>query len=266
MTPAEAILAWRQSGQPLPDDTVHRSLAECDTWCPPLRENFSGDSFGPFSEGMLPLIEHEGRPVFPLCSNYDAIEAHRQKHGPSAFGDRRGEEIFTLGWEGAQGVLIDAGTPHELLIERADFPRLQAMTRAVAVERAWQRLHRGDEQPGDLALVAGHGGYHLAAVQKPGGMVMIHVPHDDGGMFVPLFTHADALALAMDEFREGFGDAVRTIEAAGAKVFPAIANETAQGIVMNYRGPTVPLAFSLGITELLLEEIARLTAQESPGG
>ncbi len=82
-------------------------------------------------------------------------------------------------------------------------------------------------------------------------------------MFIPLFTHADALELAMPEFGSNFGDTVRTIQAPGDKVFPPLAQEQAAGLVLNYLGPTEPLAFTLGILDLLLEHIAKTEPGEA---
>lgn len=262
-TPAEAILAWKGSPEAGLHDVMFRSLVEFDSWMPPIVETFRGSGFGPIDEAMLQLKEHEGRWTHPLVSCWDALEAYNAKFGASSYGDRTGCEIFDTEWKDAQALWIDPGTPHELVIDAEDFPKLQALARAVTVEQAWKRLAKGDEQPGDLALVVGYDSYGLAVVQGPDGVRVITVPHDDGRMFIPLFTHPDALALALPDFASNFGDAVRTTQAPGYRVFPPLAQEQAAGLVLNYLGPTEPLAFSLGIIELLLEHIATTAPTET---
>ena len=98
--------------------------------------------------------------------------------------------------------------------------------------------------------------YHIAAVKAPEGFLLIHVPHDDGGMFVPLFTHRDALELALADFRRKFSpETIACTEAPGTRLFPPLANEKADGIVINYLGPTKPLAFRMDVLPLILDAL-----------
>ncbi len=262
-TPAETIVGWKSSTEAHPREVMFRPLVEFDSWMPPVVDDFQGNAFGAIDEAMLQLKAHEGLWARPLVSCWDALEAYNAKFGASNYGDRGGWEIFCTEWKDAQALWIDPGTPQELLIEAEDFPKLQALAKAVAVERAWKRLHKGGEQPGDLALVVGYEGYHLAVVQDPDGVRVINVPHDDGRMFIPIFTHADALAQAMPEFERDFGEALRTIQVPGYKLFPPLVQENATGLVLNHLGPAEPLAFGLGIIEVLLEEIAKTAPTEA---
>lgn len=256
---AEHILESKAAGEAATHDALYRALVEFDNWMPPLAESWGARSpFEPFIEELLPMHMQEGRRVRALCTCYDASEAYRKQFGPTAFSDYGGQDIFALEWKATDALWLDPGTPLELLIDAEDFPKLRALAGAVAVEHVWKRFAKGDEKPGDLASVVTYDGYHLAAVQYPDGVRVLHAPHDDGGMFIPIFTHGDSLALAMPEFRREFGDAVRTVQASGLELFPPLVNEQAKGLVFNYRGPSTPLAFNLGIVELLLDEIARI--------
>lgn len=169
-----------------------------------------------------------------------------------------GAETFSAIDGTVQSLTIDPGSRHALAIARADFAAFREIAAAVSVERAWRRLAGGTELPEDLAHVARFSPYHIAAVQKPEGYLLVHVPHDDGGMFVPLFTHRDALEIALEEFRRTFPpDAIACAEAPGARLFPPLANEKADGIVVNYLGPSQPAAFRMGVLALILAELEK---------
>ena len=168
-----------------------------------------------------------------------------------------GWDIFALSLDDLAAIVIDPGTKHSLEIALGEFPAYREMAEAVGVEAAWQRLSRGIEQPDDLAHVVRFPRYHVASVKAPEGFLMIHVPHDDGGMFVPIFTHRDALHIAMADFRKNFASrAITTAEVSGARLFPPLAQEKAQGFVINYLGPPQPIAFRRGVLDVIYTELA----------
>jgi hypothetical protein len=118
-------------------------------------------------------------------------------------------------------------------------------------------LRSGDEEEGDEARAAHYPGYHLVSVQRPEGVLLINVPNDDGTRCTPVFTHADALACAFDEIREQFApEEIKTIRIGGAQMFPVLDNEKTDGIAINFRGPGEPIAFDIGMTEIMLKALA----------
>jgi hypothetical protein len=167
-----------------------------------------------------------------------------------------GVDAFGMIDDGLRIATIDAGTTHETEIAREEFAAWREIVAAVSVERSWQRLVEGTERPDDLAHVARFAAYHIAAVKAPEGYLLIHVPHDDGGMFAPVFTHRDALDLALEDFRRNFPpESIVCTETAGPRLFPPLAKEKADGIVINYLGPSKPVAFGMGVIALILEEL-----------
>jgi hypothetical protein len=190
--------------------------------------------------------------------SYDKWKAEKQGDVLALRSDAgaAGAEAFSAIDDVVQRVTIDPGAPHAFEIAQAEIQAFREIAAAVSVERAWQRLADGDERPEDLAQVARFAAYHVTAVRKPEGHLLIHVPHDDGGMFVPLFTHRDALEIALEEFRRNFPpDAIACTEAPGARLFPPLANEKADGIVINYLGPTKPQAFCMDVVPLILDAL-----------
>ena len=191
-TPAEAITEWK-AGTPPDRAPLYRQLLEFDSWMPPINDDFKGDTFVPFEEAMVPLQAdaESGEFIHPLFSCWDATEVYREKHGPTAFGDRGGWEMLAVHLASSDAIVIDPGMPHEFRLRRQEFAQLHALAEAVAVERVWKRISKGKEEPEDLAL--------------------------HGGMFVPIFTHAEALALAFEEFQQGFApEEVRAVQMSGA--------------------------------------------------
>jgi hypothetical protein len=254
-----AIAEWK-SGT-ITRGQLLRRLLEFEDWMTPMRED-AGDPFDPFARANARLFpDPEGRMRICLLSCGDTTEIFETAHaaeGGMRLSNPTGWEVFSVALEGVDAVAIDPGAPHEFVIDRAMFSEMKELADAVGIEEVWQRLRAGNEEENDVARAARYPGYLLAAVQRDEGVVLIHVPHDDGGMFVPVFTHADALVLAIDEFRESFAPAeITTIKAGGEKIFPALAQEKADGIVFNFKGPGEPTAFQLGMTELMLAELAR---------
>jgi hypothetical protein len=238
-----------------------RRLLEYEDWMTPIHAD-RGDAFARFALSRARLIPAaEGKAQICLLSCGDTTEAFQNAHaaeGEMGFSNPTGWEIFSVALDFVDAVVIDPGAPHEVVIPPTEFSEIQGLADAVGIEEVWQRLRSGNEEEDDVARAARYPGYHITVVERDEGWLLIHVPHDDGGMFVPVFTHDDALALALDEFRESFAPAkLKTARTGGAQLFPALAQEKADGIVFNYQGPGEPIAFRLDMTDIMLAELAR---------
>jgi hypothetical protein len=259
----DALEQWKN--QTITRGQLLRRLLQFENWMTPIHED-RGEAFARFALSRARLISNaEGKAQIYLLSCSDTTEAVRNAHsaeGGMAFSNPTGWEIFSVAIDGVEAVVIDPGTPHEFVIESAEFSEIQPLADAVGIEEVWQRLRSGNEEEDDVARGARYQGYHIAVVERDEGSVLVHVPHDDGGMFVPVFTHDDALALALDEFRESFAPAeLKTARTGGAQLFPALAKEKADGIVFNYQGPGDPMAFRLDMTDIMLAELTRDNGQ-----
>jgi SseB protein N-terminal domain len=237
-----------------------RQLLQYEDWMMPKNEGV--DSFGPFTLALPKVIENQnGRKQIFLFADGDAQERFAstcEASGGIGFANPTGWQVFSVTLDGVDEVVIDPGAPHQLLISSSDFAELQGLAEAVAIEEVWQRLRSGDEEEGDEALAAHYPGYHLVMVQHPKGVLLINVPNDDVTRCTPVFTHADALACALDEIREQFApEEIKTVQIGGAQMFPVLANEKTDGIVINFRGPGEPIAFGIGMTEIMLKALAQ---------
>lgn len=236
-----------------------RQLLQYEDWMMPKNEGV--DSFGPFTLALPKLIGSEsGRKQIFLFADGDAQEHFAnscEASGGIGFANPTGWQVFSVPLDGVNQVVIDPGAPHEFVIASSEFAEIKELAAAVAIEEVWQRLRSGNEEEGDEALAAHYPGYRLVMVQRPEGVLLINVPNDDGTRCTPVFTHADALACALDEIREQFApEEIKTIRVGGAQMFPALANEKTDGIVINFRGPGEPIALRIGMTEIMLQALA----------
>ncbi len=255
----QALTAWREKS--IGQGDLWRRLLAYENWLLPERPDCE---IPPFTRFTLPQAnlypDPAGGARFALFSDVDAVEAFTgQSYGSDglAYSNPSGWEIFTANLDGVASVAIDPGSAHALVIPVADFQALKELADSLEVEEAWQRLRRGDEEPDDLSLVARYPRYQMVAIESDAGYVRVTVPHDDGGQFLPIFTHRYALALGMAEVSVSFPDEpLKSIEIGGERLFPALVQEEeVDGIVFNYLGPGEPAAFRIGILELLLEEL-----------
>jgi hypothetical protein len=236
-----------------------RHLLQYQDWMMPKNEGV--DSFGPFTLALAKLIpdENANQRIF-LFADGDAQERFASSYeatGGVGFANPTGWQVFGVALDGVDEVVIDPGAPHEFVITSSEFAEINELAGAVAIEEVWQRLRSGDEEEGDEALAAHYPGYHLVMVQRAEGVLLINVPNDDGRRCTPVFTHADALACALDEIREQFApEEIKTVRVGGAQMFPVLANEKTDGIVINFRGPGEPIAFDIGMTEIMLSALA----------
>jgi hypothetical protein len=247
------------AGQRISRSQLLRQLLQYEDWMMPKNEGI--DSFGPFTLALAKLIRSEkgGNQIF-LFADGDAQERYASQcevDGGVGFANSTGWQVFSVPLDGVDEVVIDPGAPHELAIASSEFAEINELAGAVAIEETWRRLRSGDEEEGDEALAAHYPGYHLVMVERPEGVRLINVPNDDGTRCTPVFTHADALGCALDEIREQFApEEIKTLRVGGAQMFPVLANEKTDGIVFNFRGPGEPIAFKIGMTDIMLKALA----------
>jgi hypothetical protein len=256
----EALAGWRNETISLAQ--FQRRVLVYENWLVPKPEAHDIDSFGRFNLGVARLIADEnGPPRIFLFSDADAFEifaAPQAQSGGVGYSNPTGWEIFSAELEGVTAAVIDPGGSHELVIKSGEFASLKELAEAVGIEEVWQRLRAGIEEEGDVSRAARYPAYHLAAVGREGGDALVYVPNDDGSRVIPIFTHPDALALALEEFRQSFAPAeVKTLRLTGPQMFPVLAQQEAEGVVFNYMGPSEPAAFKLSFTDLMLEELKK---------
>jgi hypothetical protein len=255
-----ALAEWRNES--ISREQFQRRLLAYENWLLPKREGNDVDSFGRFTLAVAQLIPDEkGQPRIFLFSDADGFEifaAQQVESGGAGYSNPTGWEIFSADLGGVTAVVIDPGAPHEFVIEGAQFANLKELADAVGIEEVWQRLREGNEEEDDVSRAARYSAYHLAAVGREGGDALVYVPNDDGSRVIPIFTYPDALALALGEFRENFAPGeIKTLRLSGAQMFPVLAQQEAEGVVFNYKGPSEPAAFKLSFTDLMLEELAK---------
>lgn len=262
----QVLSLWRDRA--IGESGLWRCLLGYENWLLPISPDFDADPFDRFTLPQANLIpDPASGSRFALFSGADEVEAFtRQPYGSDGLGyaNPTGWEVFSADLAGITAIVIDPASPHELVVPASQFPALKELADAMEVEEVWQRLRQGTDEPGDLHLAAHFPRYYMAAIESDEGYVRITVPHDDGGEFLPIFTHQDALDLGVADIRVSFPtEPIKTVEISGERMFPALLGEDVDGLVFNFMGPPQPIAFRHGVIELLLEELASPTSGET---
>ena len=256
---AEKLSAWKS--QAILPGEFFRAVMSYDSWIVPLGAKDEGETFGLFSLATAQL-KREANGQVQLClfssnDTYDLLPPEAQGSHGYLF-DVVGVDVFGSDLANVNTVVIDPGSANEWRIESAQFAELREWADAIGIEAVWGRLRRGKEEPDDVSRAARYSGYYLVGAPSSDGVHQITVQNDDGRHFIPVFTHTDALALALEELERDFApEKVQTVKTSGVEAFPALASEKADGIVFNYKGPGEPMAFDLGMTQLMVDELAR---------
>lgn len=258
---AESLHALRQHG--ISHQPHLRRLLEFENWMMPMNEGV--DSFGPFTMALPQLIPGPRGKELLLYADYDAQYAladQFQSSGGLGFANPTGWQIFSVALDGVDAVVFDRDTDREFVMTPSDFAVARELAAAVEVECAWQRLRKGNENPGDLDLVVNYGHYHLGVAKRDEeNYCFCEVSNDDGRGFIALFTHKDAINLGWPEIAERYaGKEPKQASASGPQILPTLANEPTSGFVLNYNGPCEPAVFSIGVFEILLEALSRSSA------
>jgi len=194
-----------------------------------------------------------------LFTSYDSFEKIYPAAAAMQLQLVDGSSVFTQELPGVVEIVLDPGLDHEVTIDDEIFPNIRKLAEAVAIGEVWHRLRVGyPEEPDDISRAARYPSYYIAGIQGEKGVESIEVPHDDGRYFLPVFTHLDALNLALEEFQKSHAPGeVKTVKVGGQDLFPNLVQQKTDGLVFNYKGPGEPIAFDKGIINLMLEELAR---------
>ena len=203
-----------------------------------------------------------------LFSSNDAV-AHYQKLAEVTeilhFLETGGMWVFTLPLEeGIDELVLDAGSPHEFIISKASVPEIGAVARAMDVENALHRLRAGEGKDGDVKKVARHPAFHMAVTKTDAGIRLCRAPDSQERVLAAVFTHRDALELALDEIEDHYAPAqVLTMKVTGPEIFKILDGMAIHGIVFNFSGPGKPVAFAAGLASIMVEEAEK--ADPPPG-
>jgi hypothetical protein len=151
--------------------------------------------------------------------------------------------------------VLDAGSPHEFIISQASIPEIGAVARAMDVENALHRLRSGEGKDGDVKRVARNPAFHVAVTKVESGLRLCRAPDSEERVLAAVFTHRDALDLALDEIQAHYApDQVLTMKISGPEIFAMLAGMTVAGIVFNFSGPGKPVAFAAAFAGIMVEE------------
>lgn len=255
---ATAIREWQE--EVISGTQLMRELVSFDKWWLQVSEAAAAESLsGGEPVRLLYSQDAEGFTRLYLFSGEEAFHTFLQ-----AIGQEPGEHhvlvaagiwVFTLPLESFDAVEIDPASAWQIGYRREQFPMLQAMAEAVAVERALADLRTGQAQAGTARLVRNYEHYLLPVFDLgEEGYMLALAPDDRGRALAAIFTAADGFE-AYVQALAGMNDVEHlvSIEVPGPVLFEQLMKTNLDGLVFNCSGPTQPVAFALPFARVMLE-------------
>ncbi|MCS7038828.1 MAG: hypothetical protein RMN24_14160 [Anaerolineae bacterium] len=255
---ATAIREWQE--QVISGTQLMRQLVSFDKWCLLVSEAAAADLLsGGEPVRLLYSQDSEGVTRLYLFSGEEALNTFLQATGQEPGGHHvlvaAGIWVFTLPLESFDAVEIDPASVWQIGYRREQFPMLQAMAEAVAVERALADLRTGQVQEGAIRLVREYEHYLLPVFDfGEQGYLLALAPDDRGRALAAIFTASDgfdAYVQAMADMNEV--ERLISVEVPGTVLFEQLMKTNLDGLVFNCSGPTQPVAFALPFAKLMLE-------------
>lgn len=168
-----------------------------------------------------------------------------------------GDWIFRLELDGIAEIVIDPFTPTEIVYATEHFARLQEMAKAVKVEEALANLRFQPETADEMIpIVRDYANYILPVHRVDGGMVLAMAPDSQGRDLAAVFTSTEAYDAFEPAWKEGYPDKdLLLFNLSGAALFAQLVQMNLDGIVFNCKGPVRPIAFAVGIAQLILDSV-----------
>jgi len=260
IAPGEAIALWRE--HQLSASALLRALIEHDTWEIALNESAVADALANNSMPVFDLFtDSAGQQQLFVFEDKQAHDVFCETvgKGPGHMLSLPGYALFQTDLSTVGAITINPLTVNTLTLTRDYFERLSHLGAAVHIERALLALRQGRAQDGDVSRVKHFERYWLALqdlgedADPPRGIAL--APDDQGRRLAALFTAEDAF----DAFAEWWatthqpGDLKVTI-LTGEALFTALARQNLDGLVFNCEGPTVSVAFGIGMAQVVLDE------------
>lgn len=251
-----AITAWQQTS--LTGAQLMREMVSYERWNVPISDAAAKQALRDNTMSRLLISEDEdGVKRLYIFSGADAYRTYQNETGdrrPQTFLSVAGSWLFQLPMDGVDYVAIDPFTDYNVAYGREHLERLALFARAVVVEHALADLRAGNlasEQVTTemLKLLLNYRTYQLAFVQQADAASLAYAPDSQGRRLAAVFTHDDAFRAYASDARNG---GVQSITLDGRTLFERLREAELGGIVFNCAGPAKPVAFALGIADVVL--------------
>lgn len=256
----EAVAAWR--AQQITGARLMRELVSHPAWHLPI-SNAAAEAMQRDARFSRMLISEDDDGVkrafiFSSMAAYRAYQVETGDDWPQQFLSVRGSWLFQLPLDGVDFVAIDPYSDHNIAYGREHLDRLNGFAQAIAIEQALIDLRTGAAPSAEatdalLRDVAAYPGYQMAVRQTEGGMALALAPDNQDRALAAVFTQDDCA----DKFlADQDDDALSMLQLNGVQLFTQLRDMNLTGIVFNCGGPARPVAFALGIADVVLRAAA----------
>jgi len=258
-TPRYAIEQWQK--KEIDGTELMRRMMTWKHWSIAVSESAAVEMLATNEAGRIMYSRDEngvGR-VF-LYSDNAAYAAFCKEAGVTEaqhFLSTSGDWIFRLELDGISEIVIDPFTPTQIVYAEEHFERLHAMARAVQVEEALTNL-RFQPETADamIPLVRDYANYILPVYRADGGMVLAMAPDSQGRDLAAVFTSTEAFDAFAPVWGGGYPDKeLLVFNLSGTELCAQLVKMNLDGIVFNCKGPARPIAFAVGIAQVILDSV-----------
>ncbi len=252
----DAIAAWQQTT--LTGAQLMRVMVSHGAWYVAISQAAADEAMASNTLSRLLIsVDDEGVKRLFVFSGDEAYRAYQTETGDDrtqTFLTVAGAWLFQLPLEGVDFVAIDPYTDHNIAYDRDHLASLAAIARAVVIERALIDLRAGGaateaETHALIKKVADYQSFQLALREVDGRMVLAYAPDSNERALAAVFTHDDAFG-AFARQRED--PTLRSLALDGRSLLSRLRGMGLDGIVFNCGGPSKPVAFALGIADVVL--------------
>lgn len=258
-SPREAITQWQQ--KEIDGLTLMRRLMAWPRWNVPISAAAAVEMLATNAASRIMYNrDPAGVGRLFLYSDNEAYTAFcREAHitGEQHMLTTAGDWIFRLELEGISEIVIDAFTPTEIVYAEEHFERLREMAKAIQVEDALTRLRFEPETAEDtIPVVRDYASYLLCVNRGEGGLILALAPDSQGRELAAVFTSREAFDAYYPTGKEGYPDGdLLVLTLSGVELFQQLAKMNLHGIVFNCKGPVRPIAFAIGIAQVILDAV-----------
>ena len=258
-TPRYAIGQWQK--KEIDGTELMRRLMAWKHWSIAISESAAAEMIATNAAGRIMYSRDQngvGRIfIYSDSAAYASFCKETGVTGDQLFLSTSGDWIFRLELEDISEIVIDPFTPTEIVYATEHFERLNEMAKAVQVEEALAKLRFQPETADEMIpVVRDYANYILPVYRVDGGMVLAMAPDSQGRELAAVFTSAEAFDAFEPVWKGEYPNKdLLLFNLSGVELFAQLVKMDLDGIVFNCKGPARPIAFALGIAQVILDSV-----------
>ncbi|MCX6018544.1 MAG: hypothetical protein NTZ50_08595 [Chloroflexi bacterium] len=243
------------------DAELMRILASQEFWEMPVSDAAAAEAMEDDVLSGVRIHEDKGgtRRLF-IFSGSSAYRAHQKITGEKELPEFLAVQaswLFQILPPDIDFLEIDPNSAYGITFDREQMEQLSTCACSVDIEQTLFDLGddeslTSEEMDAMLSEVAEYPSYQLAVYETENGRSIALAPDENDRALAAVFTHDDCFAAFVEESGD---EEVRTITLSGVELFTELRSADLTGIVFNCSGPGEPVAFALGIADVVLRSV-----------